>query len=77
MKLIVDGSSDRLLGAHLLGPDSGEMVQILATLIQVGATKRDLDRTMALHPSAAEELMTLRTRSERHLREGGEPTADQ
>ena len=75
MKLIVDGSSDRLLGAHLIGPDSGEMVQILATLLQVGATKRDLDRTMALHPSAAEELMTMRTRSERILREPGRPDA--
>lgn len=70
MKVLVDASSDRLLGVHLLGPDSGELVQVLATLLKVGATKADLDRTMPLHPSAAEELMTLRTRSERRFGPG-------
>lgn len=68
MKLVVDGSSDRLVGAHLLGPDAGELVQVLATLIRTGATKADLDATMPLHPSSAEELMTLRSRSARHVR---------
>ena len=67
MKLVVDGSTDRVLGAHLLGPDSGELAQVIGTLLKMRARKADFDRTMALHPSAAEELMTMRTRSERHL----------
>ncbi len=69
MKLLVDVSSDRLVGAHLLGPDSAEMVQVVATLIRLGATKRQLDETMPLHPSAAEELVTMRTASSRRIRE--------
>ncbi len=68
MKLVVDADSDRVVGAHLLGPDAAELVQVLATLIRTGVTKRDFDRTMPLHPSAAEELMTLRTRAARHVR---------
>jgi len=67
MKLVVDGSSDRVLGAHLLGPDAGELVQVIATLLRTGVTKRDFDQTMPLHPSSAEELMTLRTRSARRI----------
>ncbi len=69
MKLLVDVSTDRLLGAHLLGPDSAEMVQVVATLLRLGATKRQLDETMPLHPSAAEELVTIRTASVRRFRE--------
>jgi glutathione reductase (NADPH) len=65
MKLVVDGSSDRVLGVHLAGPDAGELIQVIATLLRTGVTKRDFDQTMPLHPSSAEELMTLRTRSER------------
>lgn len=71
MKLVVDGNNDRVLGAHLLGPDSGELVQVIGTLLKVNARKADFDRTMALHPSAAEELMTMRTRSARYLQ--GDP----
>ena len=67
MKLVVDGSSDRVLGAHLLGPDAGELIQVIATLLRTGVTKRDFDQTMPLHPSSAEELMTLRTRSARRI----------
>ena len=74
MKLLVDGVTDRVLGAHLLGPDSGELIQVIGTLLKVGARKADFDRTMALHPSAAEELMTMRTRSARHIR--GEAAVD-
>ncbi len=70
MKLVVDGRTDRLVGVHLLGPDAGELIQVIATLLRTGATKADLDATMPLHPSSAEELMTLRTRSARHAREG-------
>lgn len=67
MKVVVDGSSDRVLGVHLLGPDAGELIQVIATLLRTGVTKRDFDQTMPLHPSSAEELMTLRTRSARHV----------
>ena len=68
MKLVVDGETDRLVGAHLLGPDAGELIQVIATLLRMGATKADLDGTMPLHPSSAEELMTLRSRSARYRR---------
>jgi glutathione reductase (NADPH) len=67
MKVVVDGSSDRVLGMHLLGPDSGELIQVIATLLRTGVSKRDFDQTMPLHPSSAEELMTLRTRSARRI----------
>jgi len=60
MKLIVDGRSDRVLGCHIMGPDAAEMAQILAIPLRMGATKQDFDATMALHPSAAEELVTMR-----------------
>ena len=59
MKIIVDAASDRVVGVHILGPDAGEIIQSLAIAIKMGATKADFDRTMALHPSAAEELVTL------------------
>jgi glutathione reductase (NADPH) len=62
MKLVVDGESGRVLGVHILGPDAAEMVQMAAIALNLGATKADFDRTMALHPSAAEELVTLRTK---------------
>lgn len=67
MKLVVDGSTDRVVGAHILGPDAGELIQVIATLLRTGVTKRDFDQTMPLHPSSAEELMTLRTRTARHI----------
>ena len=60
MKLVVDAATQKVLGCHILGPDAAEMVQIAAIAIRMGATKIDFDRTMALHPSAAEELVTLR-----------------
>ncbi|GAB5506307.1 MAG: glutathione-disulfide reductase [Rhizobiaceae bacterium] len=59
MKLVVDGKSRRVIGAHILGPDAGEMAQLLGIPIKAGLTKDDFDRTMALHPSAAEELVTM------------------
>jgi glutathione reductase (NADPH) len=68
MKLVVDGETDRLLGAHLLGPDVGEIVQSLAIAVKMGATKRDLDETMPVHPTAAEELVTMRERTARYER---------
>ncbi len=57
-KLVVDSASDRVLGVHILGPDAGEMAQLLAISLKMGATKADFDRTMAVHPTASEELVT-------------------
>ncbi|MCO5092624.1 glutathione-disulfide reductase [Bosea sp. (in: a-proteobacteria)] len=61
MKLVVDAASDKVLGVHILGHDAGEIVQAVAIAVTMGATKADFDRTVALHPSAAEELVTMRT----------------
>lgn len=60
MKLIVDHASQRVVGVHIIGPDAAEIVQMAAIALRLGATKADFDATMALHPSAAEELVTLR-----------------
>ena len=63
MKLVVDQASGRVLGAHMLGEDSPEIMQGLAIAIVNGATKADFDRTIGIHPTAAEEFVTLRTRT--------------
>jgi glutathione reductase (NADPH) len=68
MKLLVDGVSDKVVGAHVLGPDAGEMAQLLGIVLKIGGTKRDFDQTVALHPSAAEELVTLRERTARYVK---------
>jgi glutathione reductase (NADPH) len=60
MKLVVDGDSDRVLGCHICGPDAGEMAQLLGIAVRMGAKKSDFDATLAVHPTAAEELVTLR-----------------
>ena len=60
MKLVVDGATQRVLGCHVLGRDGAEIVQMAAIALRMGATKADFDQTMALHPSASEELVTLR-----------------
>jgi glutathione reductase (NADPH) len=62
MKLIVDRESQRVIGCHVFGPDAAEMVQMAAIAMRMEATKSDFDRTMALHPSAAEELVTMRSK---------------
>lgn len=59
MKLVVDAASRQVLGAHVLGPDAGEMAQLLGIAIKARLTKDDFDATMAVHPSAAEELVTM------------------
>lgn len=59
MKIVVESVTDRVLGVHIVGPDSGEMAQLLGISLKMGATKADFDRTMAVHPTAAEELVTL------------------
>lgn len=58
-KLVVNAADRRVLGAHILGPDAGEMAQLLAIPLKAGCTKDDFDRTMAVHPTAAEELVTM------------------
>ena len=59
MKLVVDTDSRKVLGAHVLGHDAGELVQLLGVALKAGVTKDDFDRTMAVHPTAAEELVTM------------------
>ncbi|MFO1149149.1 MAG: glutathione-disulfide reductase [Alsobacter sp.] len=61
MKLVVDKASDKVLGVHILGEGAGEMIQCLGIAVRMGATKADFDATMAVHPTAAEELVTMRT----------------
>ena len=63
MKLLVDGASDRVVGCHLVGTDAGELIQIVGVALKMGATKADFDATMAVHPTAAEELVTLREKA--------------
>lgn len=67
MKLIVDGDTDRVLGAHMVGPDAGEIMQGLGIAINMGATKAQFDATIGIHPTAAEEFVTMRTLSEEIL----------
>jgi glutathione reductase (NADPH) len=64
MKLVIDAETDKVLGCHVLGADAAEIVQMAAVTLKLGMTKAQLDRTMALHPSAAEELVTMRHRWE-------------
>jgi glutathione reductase (NADPH) len=60
MKLVVDAKTDRVLGCHMLGPDAPEIIQGLAVAIKCGATKKQFDQTVGIHPSAAEEFVTMR-----------------
>ncbi len=61
MKLVVDQQSDRILGIHMIGPDAGEILQGLAVAVKAGATKAVFDATLGIHPTAAEEFVTMRT----------------
>ena len=63
MKLIVDAKTDKVLGCHIFGDHAAEVIQIVAVCLKMGATKADFDGTIALHPTAAEELVTMRTKS--------------
>ncbi|MCZ4271026.1 glutathione-disulfide reductase [Maritalea porphyrae] len=69
-KLITDGETDEVLGVHIVGPSSGEMIQMVGIAVSMGATKADFDRTIAVHPTAAEELVTLKAPS--YVIENGE-----
>src|SRR5215216_561041 len=72
MKLIVDATTDRVVGCHIVGDGAAEMVQLLGIAVKLKATKADFDTTMALHPTAAEELVTMRTPTARYVREAAE-----
>ena len=61
MKLIVDKATDKVVGVHIVGHDAGEMIQLAGVAVTMGATKADFDRTVAVHPTASEELVTMRT----------------
>ncbi|RFD30392.1 glutathione-disulfide reductase [Pseudomonas sp. GL93] len=61
MKLVVDADTDKVLGCHMVGPDAGEIVQGLAIALKAGATKQHFDETIGVHPTAAEEFVTMRT----------------
>jgi glutathione reductase (NADPH) len=69
MKLVVDGLTDRVLGCHIVGDAAAEIIQAVAIAVKMKATKADFDATIALHPTAAEELVTMRTPTARHVRE--------
>jgi glutathione reductase (NADPH) len=66
MKLVVDGATGRVRGAHIVGEGAAEMIQLISIAIKMGATKADLDTTMAVHPTAAEELVTMREPAARY-----------
>jgi glutathione reductase (NADPH) len=61
MKLVVDAESERVLGCHMVGPDAGEIIQGIAVALKAGATKQVFDDTIGIHPTAAEEFVTMRT----------------
>ncbi|ARQ01107.1 glutathione-disulfide reductase [Pseudorhodoplanes sinuspersici] len=71
-KLIVDGETDRVLGCHIIGPDAGEIIQVVGIAIKMRATKADFDSVMAVHPTAAEELVTMRTKAATYVRAAAE-----
>ena len=64
MKLVVDPASDRVLGCHMVGPEAGEIIQGFAVAVKCGATKAQFDATIGIHPTAAEEFVTMRTKRE-------------
>ena len=72
MKLVVDGLSQRVVGCHIVGEGAAEMAQLAAVAVKMGASKADFDATIALHPTAAEELVTMRKRTASYAREAAE-----
>jgi glutathione reductase (NADPH) len=72
IKLVVDGLTDRVVGCHIVGEGAAEMIQVATVAVRMGATKADFDATMALHPTTAEELVTLRHKSASYAREAAE-----
>jgi glutathione reductase (NADPH) len=72
LKLVVDGVSGRVVGCHVVGEGAAEMIQLAAVAVKMGATKADFDATMALHPTVAEELVTMRQKTASYAREAAE-----
>jgi glutathione reductase (NADPH) len=68
-KLVVDGDTDRVVGCHIVGPEAGEMIQLVGIAVKMNATKADLDAVMAVHPTMSEELVTLREKALTYRRE--------
>jgi glutathione reductase (NADPH) len=69
-KLVVDGETDRVVGVHIVGPEAGELIQLVGIAVKMKATKADFDAVMAVHPTAAEELVTMREKAASFTREG-------
>ena len=63
MKLVVDAASQRVVGAHMIGPEAGEIIQGIAIAVKLGATKAQFDATIGIHPTAAEEFVTMRDKA--------------
>jgi glutathione reductase (NADPH) len=61
MKLVVSKESQKVLGCHIVAPQAGEMIQLAGIAVKMGATKEDFDRTVAVHPTMSEELVTMKT----------------
>jgi glutathione reductase (NADPH) len=72
MKLVVDGATDRVLGCHIVGEGAAEMIQLIGIAVKMGATKADFDATMAVHPTMAEELVTMHEPTARYRRQAAE-----
>jgi glutathione reductase (NADPH) len=72
MKLVVDAATDRVVGVHIVGEGAGEMIQLISVAVKMGATKADLDATMAVHPTSAEELVTMRQPTARYGHQAAE-----
>jgi glutathione reductase (NADPH) len=72
MKLVVDGATDLVVGCHVAGEGAAEITQLAAIAVKMGATKADFDATMALHPTAAEELVTMRKKTASYARQAAE-----
>ena len=74
LKLLISTDNGRVLGCHLVGPDTPELIQILGVCLMAGATKKDLDRTFAVHPTMAEDLVLFRKPD--HVVPGKNPPPD-
>ena len=72
MKLVVDAISDRVVGIHMVGEGAGELIQVLGIAVKMKATKADFDSTMAVHPTIAEELVTMREKTASHVQSAAE-----
>jgi len=76
MKILVDGITGKVVGCHIAGPDAGELIQLIGIAVKMGATKADFDATMAVHPTMAEELVTMREKAASYTRQSGDQAAE-